>query len=308
MRLLLWMIFLVTPVFLGSGTAVLAAAPDAGIELKKLLPLSIGDYRSDGKDELFNRETTFRYMDGAAELYRSYAFGLLLVRRYVKKDHPPIVVELFDMGSPGDAFGVFSFETEEQEADIGQGSEYGGGLLRFWKSKFFVNVYSEQETTSTRQDLLEAGRAVSASIKGEGPKPRLLDVLPREDLVSRSIRYFHLHQSLNHHYFISHENLLKLGERTEALLATYQFPQGGKTRLLLVRYPDPKAAGEALKRFVRAYMPEAPSPKVVRTEDGRWTGAEVLKAFVTVVFDAPDPERVRSMIETVRRNLGERRP
>jgi hypothetical protein len=47
-------------------------------------------------------------MDGAAELYRSYAFKRLMVRRYMKTDHPAIMVELFDMDSSDDAFGIFS--------------------------------------------------------------------------------------------------------------------------------------------------------------------------------------------------------
>jgi hypothetical protein len=80
-------------------------------EMKKLFPLKIRSYQSDGKEEFYDRQTTFRYMDGAAELYRSYGFKLLMVRRYVKVGHPPLIVETFDMGSSEDAFGVFSCET-----------------------------------------------------------------------------------------------------------------------------------------------------------------------------------------------------
>jgi hypothetical protein len=63
-------------------------------EMKTLLPLEIGSYKSDGKDGFYDRQTTFRYMDGAAEMYRRFAFKLLMVRRYVKGDHPPIVLDL----------------------------------------------------------------------------------------------------------------------------------------------------------------------------------------------------------------------
>jgi hypothetical protein len=100
-------------------------------------------------------------MDGAAELYRSFAFKLLMVRRYVKSDSSPIIAEFFDMGLSQDAFGIFTFETGGEEAGVGQGSDYGGGLLRFWKGKFFVNVYAEQETPSTKQDVLEIGKVIA---------------------------------------------------------------------------------------------------------------------------------------------------
>ena len=198
--------------------------------------------------------------------------NLLLVRRYLKANSPPIMVELFDMGSSEDAFGVFSFETEGEDVRVGQGSDYGGGLLRFWQGKFFVNVYAEQEASSTTQDVLELGKGIASSIKHEGQKPKLTNDLPPEGLEERSIRYFHLHQSLNYHYFVSHENILRLGEKTNAVLASYLLSeQNGKTFLLLIQYPTQKLAGEALQSFVKAYMPESSTSKSskLRTADGR---------------------------------------
>jgi len=61
----------------------------------------------------------------------------LQVQKYAKKDEPPIVFDLFEMDSPEGAFGAFTFEREDDEAGIGQGSEYGGGLLRFWRGGSF---------------------------------------------------------------------------------------------------------------------------------------------------------------------------
>jgi hypothetical protein len=279
------------------------------MEMKKLLPLEVGSYKADGKDQFYDRNTTFRYMDGAAELYRSFGFKLLMVRGYVKADHPPIMVELFDMGSSEDAFGVFSFETEGEDVRVGQGSDYGGGLLRFWQGTFFVNVYAEQESPTTKQDVLEIGKGIVHSIKNEGQRPKLIHYLPGEGLVERSTRYFHLHQSLNYHYFVSHQNILRLGKQTNAVLAFYLLPQGGgKTFLLLIRYPTQKLAGEALQSFVRAYMPESSFSRVIKTESGRWTAAQSYQEYVIVVSDAPTKEKAEGMIQTTRKNLGARRP
>src|SRR4030042_4777987 len=113
-------------------------------EIKRLLPLKVEDYKTDGKDEFYDRQTSFRYMDGAAEFYRSYDFKLLMVRRYLKAGYPPLLVELFDMGSSEDAFGIFSYQTEEEEVEIGQGSDYGGGVLGFWKGEYFFKIYCLQ--------------------------------------------------------------------------------------------------------------------------------------------------------------------
>jgi hypothetical protein len=278
------------------------------MDMKGLFAAKIGSYQSDGKDEFYDRKTTFRYMDGAAELYRSYGFKLLMVRRYVKEDHPPIIVETFDMGSSEDAFGVFSYETGDEEVDIGQGSDFGGGLLRFWKGKLFINIYAEQESPSAKKDVLDLGRALADSIKQEGKKPKLINLLPKENLIERSIRYFHLHQSLNYHYFVSHQNILRLGERTHALLSTYASQTEGKTFLLLIQYASQTSAKEGLQSFVKAYMPESSSSKVIRTENGRWTTAQFYKNYGMVVFDSPSKEKAEALMQTTQKNLEERKP
>jgi hypothetical protein len=287
---------------MGFGSAF--SAEPTGKKMEKLLPLEIRSYKADGKHEFYDRQTTFRYMDGAAEMYRSFAFKLLMVRRYVKADHPPIVVELFDMGSSEDAFGVFSFETGGEDARVGQESDYGGGLLRFWQGKFFVNVYAEQEKPSTKQDVFKIGKAIAQSIGPEGQKPKLVHYLPKEGLSERNIRYFHVHQSLNYHYFVSHENILRLGEKTNGVLASYLFPQTqGKTFLLIIQYFSQKMAGEALKSFTKAYMPESSASKVIQTENGRWAAAQSHQEFVIVVFDAPEQEKASASIDAVVKKL-----
>jgi len=272
--------------------------------MKRLLPLKVEDYKADGKDELYDRQTTFRYMDGAAELYRSYTFKLLLVRRYLKAGHPSLLVELFDMGSSADAFGIFSYQTEEEEVGIGQGSDYGGGLLRFWKGNYFANVFAERETPATRKDILTLGEAIVKNIKKEGSKPKLIQFLPEEELSQGTIHYFHLHQVLNHHYFISHENILNSGAQTNAILASYPFAgEKGKTFLLLIQYPEQKQAEKAFQGFLKVYMPEAPSSKTVKTENGKWTSARLHQKYVVVVFDAPSVEKTEQLIEAVVKKL-----
>ncbi|NWF92624.1 MAG: hypothetical protein HXY46_06880 [Syntrophaceae bacterium] len=307
MRRLLFLI-LVMAMAINGGLAIATDQQGAKREMKRLLPVEMEGYKSDGKDQLYDRQTTFRYMDGAAELYRSYGFKLLMVRRYIKADHPSIVVELFDMGSSEDAFGIFSYETGEEEVGVGQGSDYGGGLLRFWKGNYFVNVFAERETASTKKDILGIGHAIAKNIKKEGKKPELLQFLPGEGLSERSLRYFHLHPVLNHHYFISHQNILHLGEETNGVLATYLLRQKKeKTFLLLVRYPAKGLAEDAFHSFLKAYMPEASLSRTIKTENGKWTSAQILEQYILVVFDAPSQEKAKALIEATRNNL-RRRP
>ncbi len=87
----------------------------------------------DGKETKYNSKTLFDYIDGAAELYLAYGFQGLNVRKFEKSGQPPITVELYEMASSEDAYGLFSFERQDEAVGIGQGSEFGGGLLRFGK-------------------------------------------------------------------------------------------------------------------------------------------------------------------------------
>lgn len=306
----LFSFLLVGVVLMATDTPALSAEKGGRkAEMIRLLPLKVEDYKADGKDEFYDRQTAFRYMDGAAELYRAYAFKLLMVRKYVKKDHPSILVELFDMGSSEDAFGIFSYQIEEEEVGIGQGSDYGGGLLRFWKGKFFASVYAERETSATRSDILTIGRSIAKNIKKEGPLPKLIQFLPEGELIKKTIRYFHLHQVLNHHYFISHDNILGLGMKTNAILATYLFSgKKDKTFLLIIQYPDPKLAEKAFNRFRKAFMPEAASLGTVKTENGKWTSSKLYQRYVLVVFDAPSQEKAEILTESTEKNLKRKRP
>ena len=310
MKNLIFSIFMTLILFLMGGIPAFSAEIDIKkTEMKKLLPREMLGYKSDGADEFYDRQTTFRYMDGAAELYRSFAFKLLMVRRYLKPGAPAIIVELFDMGLAEDAFGIFTFETGGEDAGVGQGSDYGGGLLRFWKGKFFVNVYAEQETPSTKQDVSEIAKTIARSLGQEGRKPKLIRYLPEEGLSERSIRYFHLHQSLNYHYFVSHQNILLLGEKTNAVLASYLLPQTeGKAFLLIIQYPSQKLAEEALQSFVKAYMPEASTSKTIKTENGRWATAQSNREYVMIVFDAPLKEKAEELILATKKNLETKRP
>ncbi len=267
------------------------------LEMKEIAPLEAEGYRQEGQDEFYDRQTAFRYMDGAAELYRSYGFKLLMVRRYLKTNHPPMVLELFDMGSSEEAFGIFSYQTEEEEVGIGQASDYGGGLLRFWKGRFYVHLYAEKESPSTKRDLLTLGEVISKRMPKEGAKPKLIQCLPREGLSERTIRYFHLHPILNHHYFISHENLLRLNERTDAVLATYRWKQE-KTFLLLIQYSDSKEARRAFSRFKKAYLPEAGSSNTIQIENGKWVAVRLYQTYLLIVLDSPSREDGEALIET----------
>lgn len=268
-------------------------------------PVEVAGWKWDGKENHYNRKTIFDYINGAGELYIAYNFNGVKVRRYEKDNEPPITAEVYDMGTPEDAFGVFSFERQDEEAGIGQGSEFGGGLLRFWKGKFFVGVFAEGQGKEAETATLDLGRAISRSIGSTGLSPKLLNALPKDKggLVEKNIRYLRSHILLNQRFFIANQNILNLNPKTEAVLG--QYAQGRlKIHLLIIRYPSEPDAAAALQKFKKAYMPEAGTQDAIQTEDKKWTAAGQRGSFALIVFGAGSKSDSKEWIRAAEEGIG----
>jgi hypothetical protein len=241
-------------------------------------------------------------MDGAGEVFLAYNFKVLTLHRFERGGHPALIAELYEMGSPADAFGVFTFDRQDPDAGIGQGSEFGGGLLRFWKGSYFVSIYGEGEGKEQEQAVLDLGRKLASSIVETGDPPRLIRALPRERQVERSVKFVRSHVLLNQRCFVSYENVLGLDADTEAVFARYDLGIE-KTFVLLVGYPIEEKARTALTGFKKAYKLGAGG--LVQVEDGAWTGAVVEGPRVIIVLHAPKAEVVRQLMDATRMRLKE---
>lgn len=252
--------------------------------MNELIPEKILDWTAVDEFEAYDRESIFDYINGAGEVYRQYGFRKLLVKRLKKTDYPSITIELFDMGSSRDAFGVFSHSREGEDAGIGQGSEFRGGLLCFWKNRFFACIYAEKRTDQTDNAVNEFARNIERRIGQSGPPPGLLDYLPEEGLISSSIIYFHNQASLNYHYYLAEKNILNLSDDTEAVIARYD---PDKVFLLCIRYNNEDLAEKSLQDFIAGYMPEAGTTGLAQIEEDQWVKVEAVANFLVIALEAP---------------------
>ncbi len=265
-------------------------------------PAEVQGWKVSGADRVFDRSTIFNYIDGGGEVYLAYGFSAVLVRTYEKPGEPPLEVAVFDMGTPEDAYGIYSYELEEENVDIGQGGEYICGLLRFWKNRYFVCVIADKDTPTSKKGALAMGELIAAALPAPERKPWLLDHLPSEGL--KSCRYFHTADSLNRLYFVGDKNVLSLGRETEAVLARYG-SGNPPCYVLLIAYNTGNDARRAFESFTRAYLPESPSGGPVNTENGCWTAARTTRHFVFVVFDASSRAEADRMVEKIQPLLKE---
>jgi len=276
-----------------------AAQRDVLSRLGGLIPRSASGWTAAGPGEIYDPETIFAYIDGAGEVYRAYNFRHLLSLRFEKPDRPGLVVDLFDMGSPGDAFGVNTMDLEGEDPRIGQGGTYKEGLLSFWRDRYFVSIAADSETPESRAGVLDLGRRIEAAIGKDGLRPALLDRLPPGLAAGTAVRYLHSHVILNRHVYVHAENVFQLGPEVEAVLA--RMGAGGRDgALLIVKYPSPAAAASSFAGVAAALVPgSAGISAEARTANGRWNAARLRRDMIAVVLGAVSAEAARSALDKV---------
>jgi len=286
--------------------AGIESADAASGQASVVLPSAVEGWTWDGQEAHYDARTVFDYIDGAGELFLAYGFEQLAMRRFEKAGQPPLTIECYRMASAEAAFGVFSLERQGESIGIGQGSEQGGGLLRFWKGRYFVSIFADGEGAEAESAILHLGRLTAAAIQEEGQPPRAIGLIPGKEagLVETSVRYVTSHILLNQRLFIARDNVLGLTRETGAVLAQYG-RDAAAAHLLVVRYPTATAAAAAYGRFMAAYLPAAASRGLGQTTDGRWTIARQRRAVLAVVIGAPSEgvgEALLAAIETAGRS------
>lgn len=276
----------------------MTAMPETVSQFNKVLPETIDDWKKAGPPAVYVPENLSTYIDGGAELYLSYNFKNALSLKYTDSAENEITVDIFDMGSSYDAFGVFAHTRETIDTAFGQGSEYAAGLLTFWKDRYYVSILAYPETAARKDVVFKLGRGIAGAIKAEGPLPPILALLPAENLVPETVHYFHHYIWLNSFYFVSNENVLDIAGDTPAALAKYR--QAGSTFfLLLVRYPDAARAAAAAHKFRQKVLGGSPDG-IGQLKEGRWTGIQGRGDLVCVVLSSPDAATIREFLAKIK--------
>ena len=268
-------------------------------ELRSGLPDNIMGWSQEAEDRIYTPKTIFGYINGGAEVYNAYNLHRCLSRRYAAANGPAITLDIFDMGTAKDAFGVFTHDPEGQVVDLGQDGRSRPGWVNFWKDRFFVSIYSEEETAASQKAVNDLARQVNLLISDRGERPDIIARLPTKGLQANSLHYLHHPVILNYHYYLADENLLNLSARTEALLAGYQLG-GAEATLLLVLYPEVSAATHAHLQFSRHYLGETGKNDLVLLENQKWSGARVSNRLLIIVLESDTRPLAEKLLTTVR--------
>jgi hypothetical protein len=136
-------------------------------------------------------DTLYEYINGAADLYLSYGFEEVAVANYVKGegDEGWITVDVYDMGAPLHAFGIYGSEMppDVQPFPAGVQGYVSEGLIAFWRGDYYVKVMLiDGEDMEAARAL---ARAAAECLPGAVEMPAELKRLPIGGRIAGSERY-----------------------------------------------------------------------------------------------------------------------
>jgi len=143
-----------------------------------------------GEVRVYTAENLWEYIDGAAVLFEEYGVRTCTSADLVAEDLS-VTVDLYEMGSPLAAVGVFRSENSSDELDL-PGATVAAvappyqALMVKGGTYAKVNVYEGQLTDSQGYALLEG---LASSLPGETAMPAEFSLLPEEGRVAGSEGY-----------------------------------------------------------------------------------------------------------------------
>ena len=193
---------------------------------------------------VFDSENLYDLVNGQAESFFAYGFEQVTVQDYENTEEARLSVEVWELATPADAYGLFTVSIAGEPIDMGNaGDTDRGRRLGFWQDHYYVQVRAQQELSE--RDLRGFAEAVAADLPAGGERPTLLDRLPTAGQVERSTRYFHEEISFQDDLWLGGEKLLRLSPQTNGCLAKYEI-DNRIGLLLLIEYPDENSADVGL--------------------------------------------------------------
>ena len=197
--------------------------------------------------------------DASPELYYAYGFQRQAEVEYQAPQFgskPLILLEIFDMETPENAFGIYSFYTYPRMTFewVGAKAMLSGGYLRFAKGKYFVQIEGYEFATGIRDGMIALAKAVAAQIKDPPPKPRMFTLLPDNKKIHGSTKLFRSNWALSQIYSTAPANVPQLADTALGVSAYYQNSADSTNWMdaqivFIIRFPDTTTAESAYIRY-----------------------------------------------------------
>lgn len=252
----------------------------------------------------YDKKTIYDYIDGAGELYIAYDFIAVATAEY-KDDGNSIIIDIYDMSAPKNAFGIYSLNRYQGANFVNIGNEgiLTGPALDFWKGRYFCKVYSLDMSEKYQSDVIKFATNLAEKIQEAGERPSVIEKLPQKGMIPKTEKFFSRKLGLDNIHFVSEEDVFNLDGETEGAIAEYQL-DNDSFELFVIRYPSSEKANSAFESYVK-YLDEkgesvsaGKSNKMVRM-DGEFAFVEVEDQYLKGFWGVQAKELAESVLSTI---------
>ena len=142
----------------------------------------------------FTPENVYEQINGRAEFYLAYNMVEMIFASFEKSSDNGAFIDLsiFDMGTPTNAFGVFSGErsVEAPKINLGREGYRIGAYYYIWKGQYYYQIIASDTTVAYQQIGLDLAQQIAGFLHDSGEPVWGLTVLPETDRIPGSEQYF----------------------------------------------------------------------------------------------------------------------
>lgn len=229
----------------GAAPANTPAADNAGVDADKALAAYLPatgaapGVRMVEEPTFYHPDDLYEYINGAAGGFLAYNFQRLATATYRYGDtlQQQIVIDLYQMPTLADGFGIYSSESSPDLKFMKLGAQgyIAGNMCIFWKNRHYVKLAARSNTPDAQRVLLRIARGIAKRLPGPVAAPKLLKVFPPRGLIRHSEKYL-AHNLLGHAFMPS------------GFVADYHLEEE-HTRLFVAIADEADAAGDAHRRL-----------------------------------------------------------
>ncbi len=187
----------------------------------------------------YTPESLYEIINGGAELYLAYDVVALNFVSLINKADSGQYIELsiYDMGSPINAFGIFSVERPPgmKYLNLGRTGYQSDGNYYIWQGRYYILVVASDNIEELNWKNLAIASKVAAVLPDSGERVWGLTAFPKTNLVPDSIKYFKV-------------DAMGLDFLRNTYTATYK-TAGADISVFLSVHQTPQSAGNTIAKY-----------------------------------------------------------
>jgi hypothetical protein len=142
----------------------------------------------------FTPENLYEQINGRAEFFLAYDMVKMTFASFTNSADEGQFIDLsiYDMGTPTNAFGVFSAERSPGETplELGRVGYRSDANCYIWKGRYYIKVIASEVTAELKRIGMGLAQRATDSLLDSGEHVWGLNALPEEDRVPESVIYF----------------------------------------------------------------------------------------------------------------------